>query len=66
MEEAPANGKKSSNSAHADGMNEWMNDNLFHMYEWKWLRSDLKAEEKWIYSIQWMIRKVQKETPNCV
>jgi len=25
MEEAPENGKESSNSAHANGMNEWMN-----------------------------------------
>jgi len=25
MEEAPENGKESSRSAHADGMNEWMN-----------------------------------------
>jgi len=23
-------------------------------------KSDYKAEEKWIYSIQWMVRKVQK------
>ena len=25
MEEAPENGKESSNSAHANGMDEWMN-----------------------------------------
>jgi hypothetical protein len=25
MEEAPENGKESSNSAHANGMNEWIN-----------------------------------------
>jgi hypothetical protein len=25
MEEAPENGKESSHSAHANGMNEWMN-----------------------------------------
>ena len=26
MEEAPENSKESSNSAHANGMNEWMNE----------------------------------------
>jgi hypothetical protein len=26
MEEAPENGKESSHSAHANGMNEWMHD----------------------------------------
>ena len=26
MEEAPKNGKELSNSAHANGMNEWMNE----------------------------------------
>ena len=26
MEEAPENGKESSNSTHANGMNEWIND----------------------------------------
>jgi hypothetical protein len=31
MEEAPENGKESSHSAHANGMNEWMNvDNNTH------------------------------------
>jgi len=28
MEEAPENGKESSNSAHANGMNEWIHDTV--------------------------------------
>ena len=28
MEEAPENGKESSHSAHANGMNEWMNQQM--------------------------------------
>jgi hypothetical protein len=28
MEEAPKNGKESAHSAHANGMNEWMNDGV--------------------------------------
>jgi hypothetical protein len=30
MEEAPENGKKSSHSAHGNGMNEWMNACMNH------------------------------------
>jgi hypothetical protein len=29
MEEAPENGKELSHSAHANGMNEWMNECIF-------------------------------------
>jgi hypothetical protein len=31
MEEAPENGKEFSNSAHARGMNEWMNVNVYSL-----------------------------------
>jgi hypothetical protein len=30
VEEAPENSKKSSYSAHANGMNEWINQNIIH------------------------------------
>jgi len=30
MEEAPENGKESSHSAHADGMNEWIDSKYTH------------------------------------
>ena len=32
MEEAPENGKELSNSAHANGMNEWINTWLLDRY----------------------------------
>jgi hypothetical protein len=33
MEEAPENGKESSHAAHANGMNEWMNEWLQNLEE---------------------------------
>jgi len=37
MEEAPENSKESSHSAHANGMNEWMNRDLTpsKLLQWK-------------------------------
>jgi hypothetical protein len=35
MEEAPENGKEPSHSAHASGMNEWMNEFTLVIFIWR-------------------------------
>ena len=41
MEETPENGKELSHSAHANGMNEWMNRNIVSVAERKCRMSEL-------------------------
>ena len=43
MEEAPENGKESSHSAQANGMNEWMNECVSNSNKWL---SPLPSPEK--------------------
>jgi hypothetical protein len=49
MEEAPENGKESTNSAHANGMNEWSE---LHWLELYWVRSHWMLITLHVYSLQ--------------